>query len=400
VTSPTSSSAHSSAHSSAPSTAPPLPTVAPTLTDGVVTLRAHRAEDVDEIVVQGQDPVMQEWTTVPVPYVRQHAESFALDLMPQGWQTPLGTKGFAIEAMDDGRPRFAGTVDLRPDDSGGAEIGFGLAPWARGRGVMTRAVRLALRWGFEEAGLEVVIWRANVGNWASRRVAWACGFRFEGAVRGLLATRGERRDGWVASLLRGDPIAPGKEWITVPVVVGDEVVLRPWRDDDAPRIVQACSDPVSQRWLPHLPRDYGLEQAEAFLLGTRTRAAEASSLGWCVASATDSRCLGSIEIFGLERDGGDAEIGYWTHPDARGRGVMREALRLAVRHAAVPSADGGLGLHRLGLRAAGTNQASRRLAVGAGFREVGVQRQVDPQDDGTYDDLVVYDVLTAEVTTG
>jgi RimJ/RimL family protein N-acetyltransferase len=31
-------------------------------------------------------------------------------------------------------------VDLRFDGIGGAEVGFGLAPWARGKGVMTRAL--------------------------------------------------------------------------------------------------------------------------------------------------------------------------------------------------------------------------------------------------------------------
>ena len=47
-----------------------LHATAPTLTDGVVTLRAHRPEDVDEIFVQGSDPVMQQWTTVPVPSLK------------------------------------------------------------------------------------------------------------------------------------------------------------------------------------------------------------------------------------------------------------------------------------------------------------------------------------------
>jgi RimJ/RimL family protein N-acetyltransferase len=59
---------------------------------------------------------------------------------------------------------------LRFDGIGGAEVGFGLP------------------------GIEVVYWRAQVGNWASRRVAGRCGFRMEGTVRGLLEQRGERRD--------------------------------------------------------------------------------------------------------------------------------------------------------------------------------------------------------------
>src|SRR5277367_3661097 len=59
---------------------------------------------------------------------------------------------------------------------------------------MTRALRLVLAWGFGLSAIAVVYWQAQVGNWASRRVAGRCGFRIEGTVRGLLEQRGERRD--------------------------------------------------------------------------------------------------------------------------------------------------------------------------------------------------------------
>src|SRR4051794_41886411 len=53
-----------------------LPPWAPTLTDGVVTLRAHRPDDADRVVAQCRDPLMQRWTSVPVPYERRHAEEW------------------------------------------------------------------------------------------------------------------------------------------------------------------------------------------------------------------------------------------------------------------------------------------------------------------------------------
>ena len=84
------------------------------------------------------------------------------------------------------------------------EIGFWTAPWARGRGVMTAAARLVCRWGFDELGLERIEWWANVGNDASRRVAEKLGFTMEGTCRRRLLHRGERVDGWVGGLLRGE----------------------------------------------------------------------------------------------------------------------------------------------------------------------------------------------------
>ncbi|WP_180357814.1 GNAT family N-acetyltransferase [Streptomyces sp. NP160] len=165
---------------------------------GGVLLRRHRPDDADGIFEQGGDPDMQRWTTVPAPYERQHAQEF-LEKVAAGWADG-SMAAFAIEV--DGR--FGGTVDLRLGEGRWAEVGFGLHPAARGRGVMTRAARTALRWGFEELGLVGVHWRAVVGNRASRAVAEKCGFRVEGEVRGLLVARGQRDDGWIGSLLAGE----------------------------------------------------------------------------------------------------------------------------------------------------------------------------------------------------
>jgi RimJ/RimL family protein N-acetyltransferase len=173
---------------------------APELTDGPdLLLRLPLPGDVDDIVAQCRDPEFQRWTTVPVPYHESDAQAF-VERVAEGWQANVARFAIAYQG------RFAGSVDLRFDGLGGAEVGYGLAPWARGMGVMTRALRLALAWGFEVAGIEVVYWRAQVGNRASQRVAGRCGFQMEGTVRGLLEQRGERRDAWIGSLRRGEPL--------------------------------------------------------------------------------------------------------------------------------------------------------------------------------------------------
>jgi RimJ/RimL family protein N-acetyltransferase len=170
------------------------------LTDGPdLVLRLPRPEDVADIVAQCRDPEFQRWTTVPVPYDETDGQEF-LKRVAQGWQANVAAFAIAYQG------RFAGSVDLRLDGIGGAEVGFGLAPWARGKAVMTRALRLVVAWGFELADIEVVYWRAQVGNWPSRRVATRCGFRMEATVRGLLEQRGERRDAWIGSLRRGEPL--------------------------------------------------------------------------------------------------------------------------------------------------------------------------------------------------
>ena len=119
------------------------PADVPTLTDGVVTLRAHTVGDVDGVDEQCSDQDSVAWTTVPSPYTHDDALEWVTKIVPEGWagQTDLG---FAVEAdHPDGVRRFAGGVNLRPRGDGVADIGFGLHPGVRGRGMCTRAVKLA-----------------------------------------------------------------------------------------------------------------------------------------------------------------------------------------------------------------------------------------------------------------
>jgi RimJ/RimL family protein N-acetyltransferase len=370
-----------------------LPAWAPTLTDGVVTLRAHRPQDADAVVAQCRDLEMQRWTTVPVPYERRHAQEW-LASREQEWRAGRYL-GFAVEQGG----RFCGTVDLRPDGARGASLGYGLGAWARGQGVLDRALRLLLPWGFETLDLEVVHWEAVAGNWASRRAAWRVGIRVEGTLRSLLHSRGTRYDAWVGSLLRGEPLEPASVWFSAPVLSARRVLLRPYRQSDVPRIVEACTDPATRRWLARLPAPYTPDDARAHLEHLAEEAAAGRTLTWAVADPDDDRLLGEVALFGLVEFGRSAEIGYWTHPAERGRGIMTAAVRLAARHALLPGDVGGLGRSRLVLRAAESNAASQRVAVRAGFLETGRDRQAELLGDGTVDDLIRFDLLADELSS-
>lgn len=378
---------------------------APTLTDGLdpdpIALRPFGGDDVEAVQALWQDEQVRRWTTVPHDADLAHAEQLVA-ASDAAWDDDT-TWRLAVESRDDaGVMRCAGQVELRPTGSGAADLGYALAPWARGRGVASRAVRLLLAWAFTDeadggGGLDVVHWRAQVGNWPGRRVAWACGLRVEGAVRGLVEHGGTRHDGWLGSVVRGDDLAPTSRWLEAVPVVGDGVVLRPWAEHDAPRVAEACSDPLTQHWLPNLPSPYTLADAQWYLRSREEEHARGAGVYWCVADAGDDRCLGSLGLMQLLGPLAEPEIGYWLHPDARGRGVMTRAVRLAVRHAVLPQEDGGLGLPRVVLRAAAGNAASRAVARAAGLREYGVAHGVERLADGTTEDLVLHEVLAHEV---
>ena len=74
---------------------------------------------------------------------------------------------------------------------------------------MERACRLLLEWGFGTQQVRTVVWRAHVGNWPSRRLAWRLGFSFDGTVRQyLVAAAAMLVDGWTGTLLATDDRQP------------------------------------------------------------------------------------------------------------------------------------------------------------------------------------------------
>lgn len=188
-----------------PSASLPTP---PVLSDGVVTLRRMRPEDADDVVESSRDPLNVAWTTIPTPYERSDAEGFIAQRSSNvdWWAGP--TWAITIAPSD----RWCGTIDLRPDGAGAVEVGFLLAPWARGHGHAARALRLACAWAFTTLEASVVIWHAHVGNEASRRTARRVGFDVSDHVfRRYLTQRGERRDAWIGTLTPEDlAAAPGR----------------------------------------------------------------------------------------------------------------------------------------------------------------------------------------------
>ena len=95
--------------------------------------------------------------------------------------------------------------------------------------------------------------------------------------------------------------------------------------------------------------------------------------------------MGSISLDGLNSYAKRGEIGYWAHPDARGHGVVTEAVRLVTRHAR----NSGLA-RSLMIRCVRGNLASQRVAERAGYIRIGVQPTSEPLGDGQLADLVLY----------
>ena len=176
----------------------------PPLADEAVLLRPPSPADVPEIAAACTDPEIARWTMVPTPYTPAHARRFVAQAR-RWWRTGRTGAIFAIVERSSGR--LVGMIGLEPAEPGLAEVGYWVAPGARRRGYATRAVRLVSTWAFADPTLVRLELHTMLGNEASGAVAVKAGFSREGVARRGLVVRGERVDGVVYALVRGDPAA-------------------------------------------------------------------------------------------------------------------------------------------------------------------------------------------------
>ncbi|MEV5848070.1 GNAT family N-acetyltransferase [Streptomyces sp. NPDC051985] len=171
-----------------------------TLTTPRLLLRTVGPQDTDAVYAAVQDPDIQRWTTIPSPYLPEHARSFTEQMVPDGWtEGSMFTFGVFLPAGE-----LAGMLALTMRSLGAAEVGFWTAKEHRGHGYTTEATRAAAHWAFTRMAIDRVEWRAEVGNHGSRAVAERAGFTVEGTLRSSLNNKGVLRDCWVGSLLPSD----------------------------------------------------------------------------------------------------------------------------------------------------------------------------------------------------
>ena len=368
----------------------PWPECVPTLTDGVVVLRAHRQADAPRIVEQCTDPASMEYLPLPRPYTLESAHEF-LAKVRTGWAKLDGAREWAVTDSTD---VFLGSVNLHDRSERRAEIGFGLHPEGRGRGLMARAVRLLAQRAFDE-GIEVLRWRAVAGNWASRRVARACGFGMPSTVTaGALDHEGRPRDEWHADLRAGQPLHRPRP--LPPVLETASLRLRPFRPDDGPRSVQDEPDLQAVRFTPAgaVPTTDGFSD---WLVEREARQEAGEALVWCLAERHTDLAVGMVVLFGMGPQEGrfQAELGYWVYPSQRGRGHLAEALPAVRELAFAPSEEGGLGLRRLHATVDAENLPSLAVLARLGMREWGRSHTSWARTDGSLADGVHVELLSS-----
>jgi len=172
------------------------------LTDGVVELRAPRRSDASELheAVRASLPELLPWMAWAHPsygeveaaeWIRRAARAFADGLEFQ----------FVYRAVDTGA--VLGTIGLNAIDrlNRWANLGYWIRTDRSGEGLVTRAARLVVGFGFGELGLGRIEILAAVENHRSQAVAERLGAQREGVLRRRLRVGDAAQDAAVFSLI-------------------------------------------------------------------------------------------------------------------------------------------------------------------------------------------------------
>lgn len=175
------------------------------LSDGVVTLRAHRTGDAPALAEAVRESIAtvgrwQDWCHAS--YDVASAETWIAQCR-QAW---LLGDGYEMLIVDTRTDRLLGGmgVNQRNREQRFANLGYWVRESAQGNGVATRAGTLAIRFAFETvqvSRLEIVAAHDNI---PSRKTAERLGGHLEGMLRNRLVIKGSSVEAAMYSLIPDD----------------------------------------------------------------------------------------------------------------------------------------------------------------------------------------------------
>lgn len=175
-------------HSPQPATPQSIGAQLPTA-EGDVLVRRLTHADAEPFAAGTEDAAVREFGYLPLP---EYTPQVVRDQIDGVIQQGLDADTLAVLALADAdSDAFLGSLVLFDLTEHSAEVGFWLAPHARGRGVAQKALRAAgrLARGRDLAELRA---RTHPDNGGSRRALTAAGFRVDGGVREETTPAGER----------------------------------------------------------------------------------------------------------------------------------------------------------------------------------------------------------------
>ncbi|MBX7468165.1 MULTISPECIES: GNAT family N-acetyltransferase [Streptomyces] len=162
-------------------------------TDRLV-LRPFEDADSSALIEMMNDEQVVAWTSVPHPYSARDADDWVRHLAPRERTEGRGIVWAVTEFLTQ---RLVGIVHFQNTNwrTLATEVGYVVAPWARGEGYATEGVLAAAQWLFGDQHFERLELRTAADNTASQQVAQKIGCISEGVLRNAWIARTQTEDG-------------------------------------------------------------------------------------------------------------------------------------------------------------------------------------------------------------
>ena len=169
--------------------------------------------------------------------------------------------------------------------------------------------------------------------------------------------------------------------------IDDDIEVRLFESSDAEVVYELTMrnrDHLSP-WMAWIDGVTGITDTHAFLVGAERSARELT--GFTAGIWYRGLLVGAISFHDIDWPNKCASLGYWLDAGHTGRGIMTRTVRAFCEYG-----FHSLGLHRLQIRAALENHASRRIPERLGFTFEGVLREAQ-YIRGKYLDHALYALL-------
>lgn len=170
--------------------------------------------------------------------------------------------------------------------------------------------------------------------------------------------------------------------LDTPDLETDRLLLRPFKQSDAPELYECCKNPNlgnNAGWEPHESPEETAEVLNAVFLGKEGI--------WAITSKEAGNVIGSIGLIPdpKRQNPHTRMIGYWLREDHWGQGLMSEAVRAVLMYGFTT-----LKLHLISANCYPHNLRSQRVLEKNGFQCEGQLRQAELMYDGQIYDHLCY----------
>lgn len=166
--------------------------------------------------------------------------------------------------------------------------------------------------------------------------------------------------------------------------IDEHVSLRPLESGDADGIFSVLDKyrETMRRWLPFVDFTLSPDDSAKFVDSVLNSDEKVFAVTY------DGGFIGIVGTRSTERENDRTEIGYWLSPEYHNRGIMTRCVRAVCEYAFTQ-----MSMHRIAIKCAVGNHASRAIPLKLGFVREGIEIGGEKMCDGTYADIEVYSLI-------